>query len=426
MQRRSFFKSLAAAVGSSAWLLQKTSQAGQFPAALEALPKDSAAYWGLIKKQFLLPEGYAYFNTGGLGASPYHVLEETQNMMRNLEIYPAPGYDPELWAKTKGLAAQLLGAPSDAVALTNSTTEGNNIIVNGLPLAKGDEIITSTHEHVGLSIPLLNLMQRQGVVIKVFDPDLKRGPGNVERIERLINRRTRLIFVSHITCTVGQLFPEKAIADLAHSKKILFALDGAQVAGNMPIDVLRYNSDFYAAGGHKWVLGPKRTGMLYVKKEHLDTLRPINVGAYSADGGDLKNLTMDLNPTAQRYEYATQNSALYHGLGKAIEFITQIGIERIWQHNRLLAEKLYTGLLQIPGVEALSPAEEEFRTSLITFRIPGKDYRQVANYLINERQLRVRIVSEAQLEGIRVSVHLYNDEEEIDRLLQGIAAAASV
>ncbi|MBN1541783.1 aminotransferase class V-fold PLP-dependent enzyme [candidate division KSB1 bacterium] len=426
MERRNFIKSLAALAGGMGWLANKRALAADLDHALSEISPESDLFWRVVKKQFLLPEDYAYFNTGGLGASPYCVLEETQAKMREMEIYPAPGHDQEMWAQVKSLAAGVLQAPSvSEVALTNSTTEGNAIIVNGLPLNKGDEIITSTHEHAGLAIPLLNRMQHHGLVLKTFEPDVESGLGNVERIARLITKRTRLIFISHITCTLGQRFPEREIADLAHSKNIWFALDGAQVAGNMPIDVSHYDCDFYATGGHKWVLGPKRTGFLYVRESLLDTLRPITVGAYSDGGHDLKKKTFALNPTAQRYEYATQNSALYYGLGKAFEFINRIGIDRIWRHNKELAEFFYAGLEKIAGVRILSPLEKEYRSSLITFKIQDKNFREVANYLTAEKQLRVRVVPEAQIDGIRVSIHLYNDMEQIERLLFEIKNAAN-
>jgi selenocysteine lyase/cysteine desulfurase len=378
----------------------------------------------LIREQFLLPDDYAYFNTGGLGASPYVVLEETQKRMSELEVYPRPGYDHEMWAETKSRCAGLLGCKSEEVGMNSSTTEGNDIIVNGLPLKKGDEIITSTHEHAGLNIPLLNRMQRDGIVLKTFEPDMKDGMGNLERIDALRTGKTRLIFVSHITCTTGQRFPETEIAQYAKDHGIWSAFDGAQVAGNMPIDVKEYDCDFYATGGHKWVLGPKRTGFVYVRESLLDTLRPITVGAYSDAGHDIVEKTLKLNPTAQRYEYATQNGALFYGLGVAIDFLHQIGLQTIWKHNKTMAERLYHELQKHPRIEILSPEQEEYRTSLITFKVKGKNYRDVAGYLTGEKRLRVRVVPEAGLEGVRVSCHLYNTDEELDRLIQEIKTAA--
>jgi selenocysteine lyase/cysteine desulfurase len=382
-------------------------------------------YWKIIRQQFVFPKDYAYLNTGGIGAVPIPVLNSVKTMMDTLEQYPRPGHDHDLWIEIKEKCASLLGiSGSDELALTNSATEGINIILNGLPLKKGDEIITSTHEHPGLKIPLLNQMLRNGIIIKPFKPDLSTGLKNVSLIEKLITRKTRLIFISHITCTTGQRFPEKEICKLARSKKIWIALDGAQSAGHLPFNLEEYDVDFYATSGHKWILAPKRTGILYVRKELLDLLKPTFVGAYSDQNHDLKKSSLSYHPTAQRYEYATQNETLYHGLGAAIDFINTVGLETIWEHNRKLAQKLYHGLKQIKNVILLSPEEEQYRTAMITFKIKDKNYREAAG-ILGKKRIRVRVVPEANVDGIRVSVHLYNNENEVERLLNEVEILAA-
>lgn len=423
MKRRNFLQALAVMTGGLSLRGEKAFSGSINSAPLEqnlaGVRPLSPRFWQIVKKQFLLPEDYDYFNTGGLGASPFAVVEKVKNATTELEIYPQPGHNMEKWWAIKEKCANVFSASCDKkeIALTSCATEGNNIVVNGLPLRRGDEIITSTHEHAGLIIPLLNRMQRDGVVVKTFDPDMKSGLGNVDRINSLITRKTKLIFVSHFTCTTGQRFPEKEIARLAKDKGLWFALDGAQTVGNMPIDVKEYGCDFYATSGHKWLLGPKRTGIFYVKKNLLDTLRPITAGAYSDDGHDIFAKTLKLNPTAQRYEYATENSALFYGLETAIDFMNTIGLEKVWQHNKSLAELFYRGLQKIPQVEILSPQEKEYRSSLITFKLKNVAYRKAASYLTEKKRMRVRVVPEAHVDGIRISMHVYNNEEQVERLL---------
>ncbi len=424
MKRRLFLQSSAVLAGLSAFgkpepasgwtTLEKMSDAATIP---------DETFWKFIRQQFLMPEDFAYFNTGGLGSSPAIVLQEVYNEMRHREINPSPSIDMEKWQSSKKKMADFIGAAAEEIAFTNSATDGNNIILNGLPLNKGDEIITSTHEHAGLEIPLLNLIRRAGVVVKTFQPDFKNGLGNLERIDELITRKTRLIFISHFTCTTGQRFPAKEISDLAHSKKLWVAYDGAQTVGNMPINVKEVECDFYAACCHKWMLGPKRTGFLYIRQSLLDTLKAINVGAYStSDSNLLENIYIPY-PTAQRYEFATQNDALYAGLGAAMDFLNKIGSARIWTHNKSLAELFVTELQKFPNIQILSPEEEKFRTSLITFAVKDKDFREVGATLTNDRY-RVRIVPESNVHGVRVSMHLYNNQTEVEQLIQKIKALA--
>lgn len=408
--------------------------AGNSPAAIPFTPPladalhsavDDVAFWRIVREQFVFPADYVYLNTGGIGAVPGLVLRAVTASTEAQQLEPSPGHDLDKWLAVKEKCAICLGPGclKEEVALVSTATEGINIILNGLPLQKGDEIITSTHEHAALHVALLNLMQRRGVVIRTFEPDLQNDAANVERIDRLINARTRLIFISHVTCTTGQIFPVKAIGALARDRRIWFALDGAQSAGAVPLDLVTENIDFYACSGHKWLLGPKRTGILYVRQDLLDTLRPAFAGAHSDGGFDISKRELKLHPSAQRYEYATQNDALFHGLGKAIDFLSTIGLKAIFAHNRQLAEQLCQGLAVLANVKILSPRQSECRSSIITFKMENHKYNEIASHL-QEQHIRVRTVSEAGLEAIRISLHLYNNSDEVARLLAEIEKLA--
>ena len=423
MKRRRFFGTMCALSGGLFLTKSKLTSSSSPPNNIEDIvnaPRDDG-FWKFVRSQFLFPENYAYLNTGGLGAMPAVVLERVKKTMFEKDFYLSAGHDLTRWNEVKEKCAGLFGqgCTKKEIALTNTATEGINIILNGLPLKKGDEVITSTHEHPALNISLLNRKQRDGIVIRTFEPDLKNGVDNLDRIEQLITKRTRLVFISHFTCTTGQRFPEREIGELARTRGIWYALDGAQTVGNMPVDVKDTGVDFYAISGHKWVLGPKRTGVLYVREGLLDMLRPTTVGAYSDAGHDILEQSLTFQPTAQRYEYGTQNEALYWGLGDAVDFIQAIGMEAVWQHNRHLAEMFYKGLKEIQGITILSPEEERYRTSLITFKIPRINYRDVTSHMIRNG-IRVRPVPEANLEAVRVSFHVYNHEEEVERILHEI------
>jgi len=129
-------------------------------------------------------------------------------------------------------------------------------------------------------------------------------------------------------------------------------------------------------------------------------------------------MDMTFDPTAQRYEYATQNEMLFHGLGAGVDFVRTIGLQKILDHNKSLAEKFYEGLKEIPGIEVISPEENEYRTAMITFRVKEQNIREIAHELSNKRGIRVRHVPEVGLEGLRVSFHVYNNESEVERILR--------
>jgi selenocysteine lyase/cysteine desulfurase len=377
--------------------------------------------WKVVREEFSFPEGYVYLNTGGIGSVPRHVRSLVSDAWFQLESNPTPGHDLNKWNVLKKDVAVLMGpgVEQQEIALISSATEGINIILSGLPLQKGDEVITTLHEHPALNIPLLNQLKRRGIVIKTFDPDRKNGLNNVKLIGSLITKKTKLIFVSHRTTTTGQLLPVKEIGDLARSGNILFALDGAQAPGSMEIDVKGWKADFYTFSSHKWVLAPRRTGVLYVDKDKLDIVSPVTVGAYSDNGYSIKDSTLEFQPSAQRYEYGTVNELLYLGFHASLKFINSIGIPEIRDHNESLSEKFRAELLKLGNVEILSPEEREYRSSMITFRIAGKSLNDISGAM-GKDNIRVRPVGEADLNGTRISFHLYNNENDLDRAVESI------
>ena len=420
MNRKNFIAAVSVAAGGALTGLSISAK-GEQTASPFALPANEEDLWRVIREEFSFPEGYVYLNTGGIGSVPRHVRSFFSDAWAQLEMNPTPGHDLNKWNDIKKDVALLLGDGVDfsEVALISSATEGINIILNGLPLQKGDEIITSTHEHVALNIPLLNQLKRRGVIVKYFDPDRKIGLNNVRIISDLISKKTKLIFISHRTTTTGQLLPVKEIGELAKPKNIWYALDGAQVPGSMPIDVNNYNADFYTYSAHKWILSPRRTGVLYVKKDMQDILMPTTIGAYSDNGFNIKDGSLNFQPSAQRYEYGTQNELLFFGMHESMKFINSIGLSNIKEHNETLSEKFYGELKKTEGCELLSPEEREYRSSMITFRITGKNLNDITGAMGKEN-IRVRPVSEADLNGVRVSFHIYNNMDDVDKAVKSI------
>jgi len=420
MKRKEFLKRTAALFGTLALPLEL--RPADFGIELQAAANDGEeSFWKIVRSQFVLDPDWTYLNFGGLGSCPLPVLSSCWEWTRSEERAPSAGHSEREWSAVKEKLAALLGKKcrKEDLALISSATEGINMIINGLPLKKGDEVITSTHEHVAVNTGLLNRMQRDGIAIRLFEPDLKRGLGNVDRIAQLIDSQTRLILISHVTCTTGQRFPEREISELARSKGVWFALDGAQAPVCVPFDIVDCGVDFYTASTHKWLMGPKRTGFLYVRREMLDTLRPLTVGMSSIQRYDMKTSEMSLHPTVQRFEYGTQNDALFYGLGTAVDFVQTIGTERIWRHNRALAERFYSGLEKIPGVEIVSPAEVAYRSAMIGFRMKTHPHTALNEHLTKEK-IRVRTVGEGGLNSIRVSFHICNHDGEVTHILESL------
>ncbi len=420
MNRRGFVGSVARTAG-GAFLLDLLARQG---AIAENPPwpggdLSGEDFWKFVRQQFPLGHERAYLNTGGLGASPYVVINAVKAKMDELERISETGHDDDLWRSIKTTVGTLLGCDADEVAFVRNTTEGVNIVANGLPFRQGDEIITTTQEHVGNAMPWLPLARRVGLRLRFFVPSTVSRQENLDRIHALLSKRTRLISVPHVLTTTGLILPVQEIAALAREKKIWFFIDGAQSAGMFPFSLKEIGCDAYATSGHKWLMGPKETGILCVRKEMLDVIQPSFTGAYSVGTFDFQKGTYTFDPTAQRYEYGTVSTPLRVGLGAAVGFVERLGSAAIWERDRSLSTRLFRGLQEIPGVTVLSPQRDDMRSAMITFQHASLPYPALEEHL-NAYHLRTRPVSEGGLVALRVSTHIYNSPEEVDRVLEGV------
>jgi selenocysteine lyase/cysteine desulfurase len=424
MNRKEFMRTAATAVaGAAAFPLLSSSAAVHPPASWPAPDPADESFWKFVRGQFPLAADRAYLNTGGLGASPYAVINAVTAKMMELERIGETGHDDALWREIKTDAGALLGCDADELAFTRNTTEGVNIVANGLLLKSGDEIITTTQEHVGNALPWLALVRRTGAVLRLFEPSTVSQQENLDRIAALLSKRTRLISVPHAVTTTGVILPVREIAAMARTKSLWFFVDGAQTAGMFPFNLHEIGCDAYATSGHKWLLGPKETGLFYVRKAMLDQIDAKFIGAYSDGGFDFLKGTFAFNPAAQRFEYGTVSVPLRVGLGAAIRFLQRIGMQNVWTRDRMLSSRLDSGLREIPRVQVLSPAEGSMRSAMITFAHRDIPHLKMQEYL-NTFNLRTRSVSEGGLAALRISTHIYNTPAEIDRVLEGVRTAA--
>lgn len=431
MHRRNFIKTtgqtLTGLLGLS--VLKKPSSlfdAVMVDSAHRAIDPRDEAFWAMVREQFPLTRERTYLNTGGLGASPYVVIEAVKNKITELERICETGHSEELWHDIKSEAGQILGCKPEELAYMRNATEGIAIVCNGLPLKRGDEVITSTHEHVGNTLSWLARQKRDGIVMKAFEPSMQSAQENLERMQKLLTKRTRALSIPHITTSTGQILPVKQIGEWAAANKLWYFIDGAQAAGMLPMNLHEIGCHAYAVSGHKWLLGPKGTGLLYVREDALDLIESKYLGGYSNTGEfDMITGAFQFHPTAQRYEYGTVSTPLFAGLGAAMEFLLKIGMENIWRRDHALASALKAGLNQL-GVEVNSPQHPEEHSAIITFTLRNMDRSKLQNFLAEKYQLRTRGIYEGGLDAIRISLHLYNSFAEVDKVLEAVQAAKSV
>ena len=388
-------------------------------------PNVEAPSWDTIREQFLFEEGYAYFNTAGLGPTPRPVINAVVRCMTELEKRCETGHDRFDLARKR--AAAFLHCEPDELAITRNTTEGMNVVARGLSLETGDQVLMTTHEHPGGSIPWFALARDRGIVVRLFEP-APTASQTLDHVAAALTPKTRVVSISHVTCTLGQIMPIPAIAELCRHRGIYMVVDGAQAVGMLPVDLHALGCDFYASSGHKWLLGPKGTGFLYVSRRMIDRWRPTHVGAYSNRDFDPDTGVLELLPEARSAEYGTRNAADAEGLTAAIDFLDGLGMDRVARHGRNLAGRFAESLRAIDGVEVLTPIETASSASIVTFRFPRSRWSpwDWAEKLRTEYRVRVRPVGEHGLSAIRMATHIFNTEAELDSTLQALTELSKI
>jgi len=422
--RRSFIKQVTGGfIGTWALIaVPETSQARYIISNGDQILPDDEQYWKVVRDQFPLTHDRIYLNNGTMGPSPFVVREAVKAAIDNVDISGEYGG----WETARPRLAKFVNVDESEISLTHNVTEGINVVAWGLPLKKGDEVILTNHEHAGNALPWLNRAKYDGIVIRTLMPALT-AEENLNRINDLITKRTKAIAIPHITCTIGQVFPAKEISKLGHDKGLWVFFDGAHGPGMTMLDLKDIGCDFYATCCHKWMCGPKGTGFLFVRKEMLDVLQAKWIGGGSDTGWD-----MTVDPpefkgyvaTAHRYDFATQNAALYIGIGAATDFLYHIGMENIVRRGKALSGYLQQELLKLGDkVEMLTPTEDQSRGFVVGFRLKNTPYDKFGEHA-TKKGFRIRLVPENHLNSIRISTHIYNNFEEVNKFVEAVKEVA--
>ncbi|MGF1472065.1 MAG: aminotransferase class V-fold PLP-dependent enzyme [Rubrobacteraceae bacterium] len=365
----------------------------------------------------LATNDYAYLNSGGSGPPTYETLEagrKTEDLCAGPAYLEGAGFYARQGAanaRAREAAARLIGALPEDIALTQNTTHGINLGVWSINWEPGDEVISTTTEHPGCLAPLHGLCGRFGTKLKLISP-----PVTAEKVRESLTPKTRLVALSHVDWTTGEVFPLEEICAIARENGVLTLVDGAQSAGNIPVDAPATGADMYAFTGHKWLLGPEGIGGLYVRpgcRVHSPNLGYASIadpGSFAPEGG------YELHPGARRFEASTMNPALTGGFAHALEAAAGRGNAGLREvHQR--AERLMGLLSENPRVVLRTPRPA--RTGLVSFEVEGLPAKEAAERLLEQRFV-VRFVPEPN-HYVRASVHLFNPVEELESLARAVA-----
>jgi isopenicillin-N epimerase len=429
--RRAFLGWMAAGITAAARI-----PGAQEPAAAAPLPPPGAGFWDDVQGRFRVDPDQHFFNTGTLGPCPRSVRERVIETLEALDARPTYHY----WARCmpryfeiRAKAARLLGASDPrSVTLTHSTTEGINIVARGLELQAGDEVVMTTHEHPGGDSVWRYLAATLGMAIRRYDIPMTPPDDDaiVGGIQALLSPRTRLLMVSHVLYTNGLIMPVERLAEVARERGVLFLVDGAHTAGQMAVDVERIGCDFYATSGHKWLCGPKGTGLLYVRPERLAELRPLLV---SYDFRHVPHDVTTFDEGATRLNFVWTNDLQdVMGLEAALDFHFELGPDRVRRHDLELTRRFREGIDGVPGLRRIDVGEERRNTPMTTLEVDGPSSERIFHELRRLGYTVKQVLDEelpAPFNGVRVCTHVFNSEDQVDGLvaafgtvMRGVAA----
>jgi selenocysteine lyase/cysteine desulfurase len=308
-------------------------------------------------------------------------------------------------------SAGLLGADAEEIALIHNTTEGMNLVAASLDLAPGDEVILADHEHTSGTVPWMYWQEPKGVrLVRPTLPILPSGPEEIVEVYRqAITPRTRVISMCHIVNTNGMILPVRQVSAMARARGILVVVDGAQAPGMIDVDLHALGCDFYAASAHKWLLSPKGVGIFYARKTSQQLIKPLIVCRGWEDS------------SIRRLEnYNTRNLPEVLGFGVAVDFQNLLGPGR--RQARIFQLKKYfrQSVADNPSFAMKTPGRDDLSCGITTIEVVGRDVRDVARGLYDTYRIDCRPMTSHGLNGLRVSLSVFNTEDQVDLLVAAL------
>ena len=360
---------------------------------------------------YLLTPGLVYLNTASTGPSTRTVLERTIKAWRELETNPVrQAYGTEgllgFAEKVREQAAAFLGCTTDELLITRSTSEAMNTVALSMKLNAGDRVLSTDQEHEGGTDCWRYLAERRGTALDVVTITGEMDDrAIVASFAAGIRKETKVISVSHVLWTTGRKMPVAEIAALARAKGVLCIVDGAQAVGGMPVDVKALGCHAYATTGHKWLLGPKGIGLLYISADAGDAIKPVQW----MSGKRFVSGSTGVGPLV-----------LVMGLGAAIEAASARGLADIERHNLTLRNRAYAALMQIGKVRLRSDAPGATASALVSFELPANlDTRTLMQTLTTKYAVQVKSFVRP-FNGMRLSPHVFNTVADVDKALNAL------
>ncbi|MEX0907155.1 MAG: aminotransferase class V-fold PLP-dependent enzyme [Gemmatimonadota bacterium] len=378
-------------------------------------PSADEAYWRLVKAQFPLREGLIPMNAANLGPAPRPVVDAVTAAMRAVEadvsFQNRATYD-ELRERLRKRLAGYLGVAGDEIAIVRNTSEANNILAGGMPLGSGDEIVLHAENHASNSTAWEVRAARSGFTVRRVSVRADMTHDDMlAAFASALTTRTRVLSFTDVSNVTGIRLPVRALCELGRQRGIHVHVDGAQSFGMLRLNLAELGCDSYATSAHKWFLGPKEAGLLYMRAAVAPRVWP---GVVSIGWGSGAESTL---AGARRFEALGQrNDATIAGLDAALTFHEQIGADTIEARVLELAAALKDRLAAVPGAELITPRDAERSGGVVIVRFGTVDTRALF-----ERLYRDAGIVAAATGGLRLCPHICNTLADVEHAASATA-----
>ncbi len=366
-----------------------------------------------------------YFDNAATTLKPRQVIDAVKKYYEECSanvhrgVYELSQEATDLYENSRARVARFIGCDPSELVFVKNTTEGINLVAYGLRWEPGDAVVSTVMEHHSNMIPWQIIRKKFGVKLKYagIKPD---GRLNLEELAELIDDRTRLVAICHVSNVLGTINDVRKAAEIAHEHGALLLVDAAQSAPHIPINVKDLGCDFLAFSGHK-LLGPTGIGGLYVKKGVEEEIEPPFGGGEMISHVELDSYRV--NDMPWRFEPGTPNIAGAIGFAAAVRYLESVGMEAIREHEKKLTAKALEILRDIDGVEVYGPMNPEERCGLVSFNLNGVSGDLVAALLDEFENIAVRSGFHCAQplhkalgirSSVRASFYLYNTIEELE------------
>lgn len=416
VSRRDFARLFA--LGGSAALFADpvwAKQNAQAPAFAPTMTGSGEAFWKSVREQFVMPPDLGVLNAANLCPSSRPVLEALKRETDFVDHDPSGQNRARLTAEKeelrKTLAAFLRVTPEEII-ITRNTSEANNMVSSGLDLKAGDEVVVFHDNHPSNLTAWHEKAKRFGFTV-VEIPQVNPHPGMeyyVDAYKKAITPKTKIITFTHLTSTVGDLFPAKELCALARERGVLSLVDGAQTFGLLDVNLADISPDFYSGSAHKWPCGARESGVLFVNARAQKNIWPAIYSAYPGAVGISKT----------HESFGQRDEATMIAFREALDFQMKVGRDKIEKRSRELANQLIKGLSKLPDVKVWTSPNPSLNAAVVSFQPGSLNSQKLGQLLYEKDKIGTAGRGGQDRGGLRASPHFYNTPEEVDRLVSAV------